>query len=124
MALDGRLKMQRNLCQAWHFLRLQTIKKHSHPHYHHLSYSSPFAHTRGAARAQPPHITLLSRQLTDSQIDPRLQGPAGPSAPPAVASSTPPAALVPFALLAALIKTATRCTRTPDSSATWFPFSL
>jgi hypothetical protein len=55
--------------------------------------AGPSAHTRGAARAQPPpHITPLSRQPTDSQIDPRLRGPAGPSAPPALVSSAPPAA--------------------------------
>ncbi|KAG1730361.1 hypothetical protein EDD22DRAFT_960737 [Suillus occidentalis] len=52
--------------------------------------AGPSAHTRGAARAQPsPHITPLSHQPTDSQIDPRLRGPTGPSAPPAVASAPP-----------------------------------
>ncbi|KAG2062686.1 hypothetical protein BDR04DRAFT_1213699 [Suillus decipiens] len=62
-----------------------------HPH----GRASPFAHTRGAARAQPPpHITPLSHQLTDSQIDPHLRGPTDPSAPPAVISSTPPTALI------------------------------
>ncbi|KAG2737106.1 hypothetical protein P692DRAFT_20883978, partial [Suillus brevipes Sb2] len=42
----------------------------------------------------PLTIPHLHRQLTDTQIDPRLQGRTGPSAPPAVASSTPLAALI------------------------------
>jgi hypothetical protein len=79
-------------------------------------------HTKGAARAQPPHITPLSHQLTDPQIIPPLLAPTDRitfaalitsvpptvtfSAPPTVAFSAPLAALIPFALPAALILSA------------------
>ncbi|KAG1728954.1 uncharacterized protein EDB91DRAFT_1253210 [Suillus paluster] len=125
MALDWRLRMQMDLGQAWHFLHLPTIKKHSPPHYRHIFTMAPPCIPGVPPGLSPPHIAPPSRPFTDLQIDPRLLAPAAPIPAAAPVPSAPAAAPVHSAPAPAPIpsapSTAPVSSAPPAASAPAFP---